>query len=406
MNTATRPRITHKVASIARNLRIGLLAWRQTLRRSPGRLYRRICFRRDIARPMAPVAGFHAERVSTGFHLIDPRGIPVARLNAQALLVAGRVDGIHSAAGLARAFEESREQYGIGAREALAVLSQLAGYGAVAPIDDARVRGCVVAHHMGRLGNHLTIHAVGRGLADRLGFDFFAAEIPGFPGTAGFDSLGKDDRFWDEVLERHRIDDATWTCKRPRNVLMRGYFQRYEYFRDYREHIRDDWLRIDKIPLDDDHLVVHVRSGDVWARYTRKDRGHQGALPVSYYRNIIDRISWNRMTVVTSHVEDPIVGRLSELYDCDVRSGSVIDDFRFLASAKRLVMSASTFAWWAAWLSDAREVHFPLAEMWRPSDSNARAFWVDDEDRYVLHQPVLPKAWRGDAEDERVMVDC
>jgi hypothetical protein len=44
--------------------------------------------------------------------------------------------------------------------------------------------------------------------------------------------------------------------------------------------------------------------------------------------------------------------------------------------------------------------------MWRNSGSKERAFWVDDEDRYVLHQPVLPKAWRGDAEDERVMVDC
>ena len=38
-------------------------------------------------------------------------------------------------------------------------------------------------------------------------------------------------------------------------------------------------------------------------------------------------------------------------------------DFEFLRQAKRMILAPSTFAWWAAWLSEAEEV-----TMARPSE--------------------------------------
>ncbi len=350
---------------------------------------------------------FYLEASRQHFSLRCRHGGSIIRLNASAAFAWNRIDGIRTRAGLARSIATELPGDSRVGRDVPDVVRQLKQVGAIRLIPPSEIRGRIQVRYRGRLGNRLTSHCVSRVLAERLDFDLAVPAIDGFPGTEKYADPVNDEPYWDEELTGQFIPESTFRNTQPRNILMQGYFQNYDYFRDYRDSIRSEWLRISKLPLDRGHLVAHVRSGDVWGRYRKeKDHGAQGALPVSYYANLIRSISWDRLTLVTSHADDPIVTRLLELFDCDVRSESVLGDFRYVCSASKIIVSQSTFAWWAAWSSDAEEIHFPRAEMWAPGRQGHASFWVEDEDRYILHQPVLPRKWRGDAEDERIMVDC
>ena len=73
----------------------------------------------------------------------------------------------------------------------------------------------------------------------------------------------------------------------------------------------------------------------------------------------------------------------------DGRSRSVEADFAYLARATRLVVTESTYSWWAAYVGAATEVHAPgVGTVPVPAD----------EHRYVFHDIASRKYWgRWDA---------
>jgi hypothetical protein len=250
----------------------------------------------------------------------------------------------------------------------------------------------VTVHHRGRLGNQLFEYCFGRILAERMDFALAAKPIPGFPGTQR--PAARPPRAFvlrprQQILTRHAVDvESVVADPAPREILLRGYFQRYAYYRDYKERIRGDWLRLsgEKFPFDPDDVVLHVRGGDLWKRPRAGERREQMPLPVSYYRKILDGTAWNALTIVAEDASDPVAKRLGAIYSCEVVSTSPEKDFRLLWSANRIVLSVSTFAWWAAWLSDAAEIHFPLYGSWRPAATGRDIdLVVDDEERYIYH---------------------
>ena len=72
-----------------------------------------------------------------------------------------------------------------------------------------------------------------------------------------------------------------------------------------------------------------------------------------------------------------------EKYNPVMCSGNLMEDFNILRSAKKLIMSLSTFSWWGAFLSEAEEIYMPDPDygVWRRinNDINLR---IDDENRY------------------------
>lgn len=276
-------------------------------------------------------------------------------------------------------------------------------------LDQQPAPGTVRVKYLGRLGNHFFIHCFGRILAQQMGIDCWVAPLQGFPYTStGFAETVSPDRKVELVLTEQTVD-ARELGRRdpaPRRIFLAGYFQRYEYYKPYKEAIRNDWLRFERIEdIDPNAMVVHVRGGDVWQRHTNWERGFQTTLPVSYYRNILDRTQYSRLYIVTERTDDPIVQRLCDLYRCEIVSKDPLHDFRFVASAHRIIMSKSTFAWWAAWLSDAGEIHFPREESWAPKSAGI-SLWVDDEPRYHFHDVEIPSPWRGDEHDIEAMLDA
>ena len=223
-------------------------------------------------------------------------------------------------------------------------------------------RGCVEADYFGRLANRMAQYCLGRILATELGFDLRADPLPGFPNTISWGMRGPGLPV-EPLINRHRIDlPGILSDRRPRRIVLKGLYLRYEYYRPHKEVIRRDWLAGPSAheSFGQDDLTIHIRAGDVW------QSGCKGvvhpeyhALPFSFYAFIIKRHPWRQITVVTEDARDPMVQALVRRQNARVLSGSPQQDFARLRASTNIVLSVSSFAWWAAWLSDARRILLP-----------------------------------------------
>ena len=120
-----------------------------------------------------------------------------------------------------------------------------------------------------------------------------------------------------------------------------------------------------KIPgFGDDYLVIHIRGWDtLYGAHI-----DYGPLPLSYYRQLIERTG----------LKPVFMGQLGEdFYSNRLRghfrnalfipSREPLIDFETIRNSKNIAISVSTFAWLAAWFSDAATIHLPLSGMFNPA---------------------------------------
>jgi hypothetical protein len=115
---------------------------------------------------------------------------------------------------------------------------------------------------------------------------------------------------------------------------------------------------------------------------------------------------------VTEDRNDPMVRKLVVAYDAELRSGSELEDFNALRASANLVLSVSSYAWWAGWLSNASQIFFPIAGIFDQVRARQRPLawqqdlWVDDEPRYVAIRPAgLTGAWTGSEEERQRLLN-
>ena len=137
----------------------------------------------------------------------------------------------------------------------------------------------------------------------------------------------------------------------------RGYFQHQDYFRhaasDIRTAFRARPHMLEKVaPLVTPHTIgIHIRRGD-----------YKDVLPPTYYRDAVAHIRGRRdldgsrtTVLVCSDDVEWCRGALDLDPEWDVTwspLGRDVDDLVALMRCPGLVMSNSTFSWWAAWLGD------------------------------------------------------
>ncbi len=96
-------------------------------------------------------------------------------------------------------------------------------------------------------------------------------------------------------------------------------------------------------PYDEDTLVVHVRSGDIFAHEHNPPHDYTPN-PLIYYKNLIE--SYKKVVVVTENdTYNPIIPELKKYDNVTVKSSTVASDFATLMRAKNLASSGTgTFA--------------------------------------------------------------
>jgi len=135
------------------------------------------------------------------------------------------------------------------------------------------------------------------------------------------------------------------------------YVQNYEYFDKYRNEIRK-WFGDGISPTPLDYVAIHVRRGKNPTTPSEpaysENPFYVNLFETDYYQKAMAEFS-NEKFMVFSDDLDFCSGE--EIFkDCEFATGSELEDFNRMASAKGIIMANSSFSWWASYLSNAKVI--------------------------------------------------
>ena len=188
-----------------------------------------------------------------------------------------------------------------------------------------------------------------------------------------------------------KVDYKKLILKKRKNILLQGYWQSEEYFKNISGKIRDEIKIKDKECLINDEIYeeinrtnavcVHIRLTDFLSK--KNDRFAQCTL--AYYLKGVE--------LIKKKVENPrfyIFTDDVKLAQSMFKFGSVpvfyisqkytdIESFKLMSSCKYFIIANSTFSWWGAYLSEYQQKIVICPEKW----------FNDNTDIKYL----LPKQW-------------
>jgi len=144
-------------------------------------------------------------------------------------------------------------------------------------------------------------------------------------------------------------------------IALKGFFQKYYLYEQHREDLQNTFYIKNFVEISPEDLVVHIRLGDYVAL--------QQQLSLDVYINIIKSLSYRNCILVTDDVNHFYIQTLlKEIPNCYTANtlypsnnyNSLILDYLILLNAKQLLISQSTFSWWAAFLGNQDKVYVPL----------------------------------------------
>jgi hypothetical protein len=196
-----------------------------------------------------------------------------------------------------------------------------------------------------------------------------------------------------------RFDPAVFTV-RP-GARLEGYWQSERYFREFHSPLcseltpKDDMLtrqardRISSLRIGGNRIVgVHVRRGDLAVAHEQlRDPTAVGLTltPEAYYRSAMRLFPESVRFVICSDDLGWCRQRLADAASnvTFIDSGSALGDFETLRACDDVIISNSTFSWWAAWLNSTPDKRVICPEAWFDA-----SFPLD----YSLDD-MIPAAW-------------
>jgi hypothetical protein len=213
----------------------------------------------------------------------------------------------------------------------------------------------IKVEYVSRLGNNLFQYCFGRILAEKHGYLLKVDPIKGFKNTSKKIN-GKNYSKNGNIKINDWTKDLDKIIKNPpkKEIILTGWFQKYSFYKNYKNEIKK-WLEIDypNLPkISNNDIVIHMRRGD----YIELDF----ALSYNFYKKCLAKVKYNKIYVCTDGPKDHFVQKFLKEYNAELFHQSMLEDFCFMKKFNKIIMSASTFSWWAAYLSNAKEIFFPV----------------------------------------------
>jgi hypothetical protein len=221
----------------------------------------------------------------------------------------------------------------------------------------------VITHYLGRTGNNLFQYAIGRIVAEYKGYNLLCNPIPQFPNAVPIT---------DKKSVQYNILQAGYTCPPPHStmqhldldtvlkhnglIFLHGYFQKHYYYTPHIEKIRR-WFAYDETPYgnpNEGDVVIHFRLGDI------VEEGR--SLATKPFLDLLSKMDYDKCIIVTDTPKESRLNDFASLPNTFLGGGEMMEDFTLMKNAKRLIISQSTFSWWAAFLGNQKEVYAPLTD--------------------------------------------
>lgn len=179
----------------------------------------------------------------------------------------------------------------------------------------------------------------------------------------------------DKKFKQIRTDTFLTSINTSKNIYLDGYFQRSEIFAHYRDYIKSlihennsdrfgilyNYRICDLIlPAKDskspgkNYLVIHIRLDDFL--------GDLQIFDPSLLKEIISKIQYDELYIVCDKLkqewEYKYMAHFLDLQPILI-SASLLEDFNFMRQSTKILTSASTLSWMAAFLGEPEEVHIP-----------------------------------------------
>lgn len=151
------------------------------------------------------------------------------------------------------------------------------------------------------------------------------------------------------------------------NILLDGYYNNEKYFIENKNDIITLYRNIfglDDISIENS-IAIHIRRGDYL-----KNQYMFNILDLDYYKKSLKLLNlYNDINYINIITEDidwanenmPKVDLLSEVYkNINYINNGLYNDFKSISTCKYIVIANSTYSWWAAYLSKAVKIIYPL----------------------------------------------
>jgi hypothetical protein len=179
----------------------------------------------------------------------------------------------------------------------------------------------------------------------------------------------------DPQREKELDLESLGSLLRKGDVLLHGYFQKYHYYSGqvafFRTLFQMEPVRIEQMPGNED-LVIYMQS------YFN--------VGVDFFLREIPNVPFKKLWIMVNDLERgwEMVGQIRKRFGgCIVHHACHLKDFTFLRLSPRMMLAPSTFAWWAAYLSEATDVVFARPSSGYGSRSHGVAsLEITDEARF------------------------
>lgn len=168
------------------------------------------------------------------------------------------------------------------------------------------------------------------------------------------------------ISERKDVTYDPSLMRLPSNVILKGYFPSYKYFknsedvirRDYTFQVEPDEKNTELITeMSASHSVsLHVRRGDYLSN--EKTRDKFGVCSLFYYENaiksIVKTVTDPRFFIFTNdpgYVKKNLKIDYPVVYVTHNSGKKSYEDMRLMSHCKHNIIANSSFSWWGAWLN-------------------------------------------------------
>lgn len=234
----------------------------------------------------------------------------------------------------------------------------------------------------GRTGNRMFQYAFGKIISLEKSVPFYYDEMPNFNIKANLPA--SFDNFINTRSLGINKTNKKYLLETDKNILIDSFLQKAVYYTNYKEVLKDCFnIKYDKSLEEElkDSLVIHYRETDY------KDLK---LLPnIKMYEIFLSQHSFKSVIIVTDNSTCDGIKHLQSL-GCTLASEGIVNqfktfcddrgmyDFKIMLNCSNLLISQSSFSWWAAFLGTNKKIFFPYYNkgMWPSEPEN------DDIDLY------------------------